>query len=221
MYIITNALANASADSNGALNSTNVPANAYIAFDPVDSDEGPEVGVGYFYVTNKSGFFLPLSGLDANDNYYSYIELDSQNQLYQNQGFELGFVNTEVNNAPFEGVASYNVNGSGTGTENDHSSALLYIHDDPYAYDAADSPSIFQSNYLLQGGGDDTTANPANSNANAIEIWGALKATIKMQAGNTTSQTYSFSGGSGNMIYQKLAFPYGNVIQSATATLNK
>jgi hypothetical protein len=216
--IIYNALTNAPAASSGAITPTNVPANGYIAFDPNDPDGGPEAGVGFFYVTNESGFNFPLSGLDNNDNYYSYIELDSQNTLYQLFGFELGFVNTDVANAPFDGVASYNISsgGSGNGTETDHSTALLYIHDDPYAYDDADSPSIYDDNYLVQGGGSDVVG----FNNNAIEIRGVIKATQTVKSGNVTGITFSLTG-TGNLIYSKAAFAYGGVIQSAHASLAK
>jgi len=216
--IITNAVANASVASGGAITPTNLPANGYIAFDPNDPDGGPEAGVGFFYVTNKSGVYWPLSGLDGNGNYYSYIELDSQNTFYDLFGFELGFVNSFTNGAPFEGVSSYNISqgGSGNGTETDHSTALLYIHDDPYSYDDADDPSIYDDNYLDQGAFFDAVG----YNNNAIEIRGIITATLHIQSGNEASSSFSLTG-TGNLIYAKAAFPYGGMIQSAKATLAK
>jgi hypothetical protein len=220
--IISNAVANAAAASSGtspgAITPTNVPANGYIAFDPIDSDGGPELGSGFFYVTNKSGFYFPLSGLDTNGNYYSYIELDTQSSLYQFIGFQYGFVDLSTTNAPFDGVSSYNISsgGNGNGTEADHSTALLYIHDDPYAYDDSDSPSIYQNNYLSQGGGDDSML----YNNNAIEIRGIVTATQTVKSGSVTGGTFSLAG-TGNLIYSKAAFPYGSLIQSAKATLTK
>jgi hypothetical protein len=214
-FIITNALANAATASGGALTNVTVPAGSYIAFDPNDSDNGPEQGAGFFYITNKAGFYLPLSGFDANDQYYSYIELDTQNQLFEYQGFEFGFVNDIQNGAPFEGVSAYNISSKGSGTETDRSTSLLYIHDDPYSYDDADNTYIYFANTY-----DQSNSDAVGHNSYAIEIRGLIKGTLKFASGNFTGQSYSQTG-TGNFINQNIpnGFANGAVIQNATVTL--
>jgi len=218
--IIAYALGDASNASFGAISSTNVPANGYIAFNPLGFDG--EV-LGTFYVTNKSGFYCPLSGFDANSNYYSFVELDSQddyNQIVYDslyQGFAFGFVNFVTNGAPFNGPVAYNVSTKGTGTETDQATALLYIHDDGYAYDDADYPWVYYSNYLMNGGTNDALT----INDNVVEIRGIIKATLDIKTNTVTSMSFSLTG-SGNFVYQGDAtFPWANIVKSATATLNK
>ncbi len=221
--IVSNALNYASAVSFGAIPSTNVPANGYIAFNPNGYDGGPEFGNGFFYVTNKTGFYCPLSGFDTNDNYYSFAELDSQStyNVYTNNGnslgFIFGFVDSVTNGAPFNGPSAYSVNANGNGTEAGQSTALLYIHDDGYSYDDADYPWAYWSNYLMRGGTNDLLT----FNDNVVEIRGIMKATLGIKTNNITTESFSLTG-SGNFVYQYFSgVAYANIVKSATATLAK
>jgi hypothetical protein len=213
--IISNALWYASANSAGAITPTNVPPNGYIAFNPIGYDGEVQ---GTFYVTNKSGFYCPLSGFDANTNYYSFAELDSQDDYNTNYaGFEFGFVNFVTNGAPFNGPTAYNISTKGTGTETDQSTALLYIHDDGYSYDDADYPWVYFSNYLMNGGTNDLLT----YNYNVVEIRGIIKATLGIKTNAVTSTSFSLTG-SGNFVYQgDPTFPWANIVKNATATLTK
>jgi hypothetical protein len=141
--IISNAVATAT-NYDQALLVTHLPANGYIAysffvtnninFNVYHSIIYPQV-MGAFYVTNKTGFYYPLSGFDANTNYYSFMELDT----WDNQYNTLGFWND------FDRDTSYTVN-NGNGSETDTDTALLYINDNPEAYDDADYPDSYLNN---------------------------------------------------------------------------
>ena len=208
--IISNALANVSIWSTN-IAPTHLPADGYIAFNPGGYD-GQVTGV--FYVTNKTGFYYPLSGFDANQDYYSWIELDSQSQNTFNSyiGFLDGWVNDYADGAPFNGVSIYNINKTtGKGSETDTSTALLYIHDDPYSYDDADATSIYYANYLFQG------TDTLGYNLNSIEIRGIIAVTLKTTGFSVTSGSASLSG-TGNFIYSNAYDPWANVIKNATVT---
>lgn len=192
--IISNAVANATLWGGTNIATMNLPSDGYITFSPVDT-----VGTvtGLFYVTNKSGFYYPLNGIDTNGNYYSWIELDSQNDSYGlgTAFFRLGWNYEWVGIAPQTGLASYHLSDRG-GTQTLTSTAVLYVHDDPYCYNDADNPDIFFWNYPQQGGGDDL----GYRNGIALEIRGILTATFQ-----TTLNTAIFSRlsitGSGNLMY--------------------
>ena len=160
-----------------ALAPVHVPANGYIAFTTA-GDDGPEYGDGYFYVTNKAGFYFPLSGYDTNDDYYSFIELDSvvlsPDDTYLYFGFEGYYY------YPFFGHSStYNLNShSGNGSSTAKATAVLYIHDDPYYYNDAENPDNLAE----------------FDNENAIEIRGVLTATITYKDFTITKESLSITG---------------------------
>src|SRR3984957_12596630 len=120
--LIYNVISNAVGSLTNGL-ATNLPANGYIAFEPWQNDGNV---TGYFFVTNKTGFFFQLSGFDTNNNYYSLMELDSYDSFAQEMGFgDLGM--NDVNN-----TSSFNVNEiNGSGSIKDTETALLYIHSNP------------------------------------------------------------------------------------------
>jgi hypothetical protein len=215
-FIISNAVANVS-DWSSQITSNSLPADGYIAFNPAGNNGTNE---GAFYVTNKSGFYYPLSGLDQNGQYYSWIELNTQNSYYEYNEvpLALGWVNQFVENGgPFNGVAAYNINAKGSGSETETSTALLYIHDDPYSYDDADNPNIFWFNYLGQGGGDDQYG----YNGNAVEIRGVLTATVSVTQTNGTPAITLKSlslPGTGNLMLQ---WEWSIVVNSGTAKFSK
>jgi hypothetical protein len=236
-YILTNALINASADSDGAIASTNPPTGSYIAFNPIGSDGGP-TDQGFFYVTNRNGFSWPLSGFDSTGtNYYSFMELDTWHDYYpppQAPYYGFGFGFTGLYAPAFGGVTAWKVNNKGSGSQTDHVTALLYVHDDPYAYDDADTAIIWLQNYNLtlngglgapQGGGYDTTIttitdlSPANNNA--LEIRGILSDSFSFNTNGVSSASAKLTG-SGNFLYAKAPYnSYGNTIENATLTLTK
>lgn len=203
--LISNAVANASTMSGGLIASAALPADGYIAFSPGMGDG--EVG-GVFYVTNKSGFFYQLSGMDSTTtNYYSWIELDSS--IYFN-GIDdpsasfgwFSYFNSHTGRTDylFNDIATYNINTNtssssyGNGSAQPVSTALLYIHDDPYLYDDAITPYIFT---------DDDTINH-NSNQNYLEIRGILTANLPLTDLEPSSASLSLTG-TGN-------FNYGNYL---------
>lgn len=177
--LITNAVAGN--DGLGILG-TNItpvtlPADGYIAFS-TNLDAGGYPGT--FYVTNKAGFHYPLSNLDATNGYYSFIELDTYVYFGDDLGFDVDF------GSPFSDIASDNLssstgNGSGTGV----STGVLYIHDNPYAYDDADNPDILAGYYLGY-------SYPENNNA--IEIRGIVTTPLKFTAGVQRMSSFSLTG---------------------------
>jgi hypothetical protein len=149
--LITNALA-----SGTYIPATNMPANGYIAYSTNADTAFPETGYnGIFYVTNKSGFYYQLSGLDTSDAY----------------------------------------NGSGSGV----STAVLYVHDDPYSYNDADNPDE-----LL-------------NNSNAIEIRGIATIPLKFAAGVNIISSFSLTG-TGNSIFEGLS--YASLVSSGHVKLS-
>jgi len=231
--LISNAVANVSTWAYlGAITPATLPADGYIVFNPDPSASDGEV-TGVFYVTNKTGFYYPLSGFDAYGYYYSWMELDLQNAQYAVEKVEnafpinLGWCNTNIElnysfnpnipgnafpvGTPFNGVSSYNINGTtGNGLETETLTALLYIHDDPYSYDDADDPDIFWEDYLSSQYPDDNVG----FNANAIEIRGIATLSLTWKGFNPKGGTISLTG-SGNMISKG---NFGYVVKTATAT---
>ena len=183
--LISNAIANVTNWSGTAIARTNLPADGYIAYDPTANDE---MVTGVFYVTNKSGLYFPLSGVDTNNQYYSWIELDSLNMSVGpprpprpplvNVRFSLGWTADEL----FQGTTSYKLNSKSNGVETAKSTAVFYIHDNPYSYYDAQNPDI------------------VFSNDNAIEVRGILTATLAMTSTDTTISSLSMTG-SGNLMY--------------------
>jgi hypothetical protein len=153
--LVSNIIANAYIYSS-CLPRTNLPANGYIAYNSSASDGGFEKGMGFFYVTNTSGFYLPLSGYDHCDNYYSYLELDGNAPEYTNEDSILGFGDTLGNE--FESVGTYSLNyTTGTGPATGTGMVILYLHDNPYQFDAVDHPENISLNVF------------------AVEIYGSIK----------------------------------------------
>jgi hypothetical protein len=217
--MISNAVANVASGAGTNIAPTNLPADGYIAFNPGAVD-GTVMGI--FYVTNKSGFYYRLSGYDTNGEYYSWVELDSQNEQYgfgAGGGFRFGWDDQHVPYAPFNGLASYSLNSHDIGTQTLTSTALLYIHDDPYGYDDGDNPNVCFFNYLDQGSGDDISG----GNGNAIEIRGILTATLATDDNDSTISSLSITG-SGNLIYRTTPIyyytPY-NLVKTATVNFGK
>jgi hypothetical protein len=137
--ILSNAVAHASSYSVNLM-STNLPANGYIAFNPLGDDGG--IVDGYFYVTNRSRFYFPLSGFDSQGNFYSWIELDTRVPYAPSGdsiiiGFGDRFYETDR--------GTYNEK-TGNGTSSITATALLFIHDNPYGYDDADNSYDFDAN---------------------------------------------------------------------------
>jgi hypothetical protein len=169
---------------------TNIPAKSYIVFNP---DAQDEVVQGIFYVTNKNGFALPLSGFDTNGNYYSYAELDTDQGDENILGFDQGLFDEEIDD--FNSVSAYNdSNVTNTSSGTSSSTAVFYVHDNPYAYNAADVWSSlnndFGTNNVI------SSPNPTSVNyENAIEIQGILTVKSSTVKGiNTGSGTFTGSG---------------------------
>jgi hypothetical protein len=204
--IISNAVANAALWTGTNIASTNLPADGYIAFNPKASDGMVQ---GIFYVTNKSGIYYPLSGYDTNGDYYSWIELDGQNEQYgygAEGSFQFGWDYQHVPYNTFSGLAAYDLNSEYVGTQTETSTALLYIHDGPYSYDDADNPNIF-----------------FEDNLNAIEIRGILTAILETDDNWTTISSISITG-SGNLHYRTTPIYYYtgyNLIKTATVKFAK
>jgi hypothetical protein len=171
--LISNAVAHA---ANGI--ATNLPAKGIIEYDPEDSDG---LNNGFFYVTDKAGdFYYQLSGFDANSNYYSFIELSSYIIITDEDNLQIGFSD------PFDGSASYSLNASGNGTLSGKATALLFVHDNPYVYDIADSPDNFY--------GFDNPDYGLQSNGTAFEIQGVMTVSLKYQSNSIDGGSLSLSG---------------------------
>jgi hypothetical protein len=163
--LVYNVISNAVAGLTNGM-ATHLPANGYIAYDPYDSDRNV---YSFFYVTNKTGLFYPLSGYDTNNNYYSLMELDSTDFALGS----LGFGNSEGDDV--NAIYSYNVNLiKETGSEKDTETALLYIHSNPSDYDDLDNPYAFSAD-----------------NQNAIEVRGIFVLSI---SGNKASASITGTG---------------------------
>lgn len=177
--LISNALANASGTLGPNLTPVIVPTDGYIASD----------AYGDFYVTNKTGSYYPLSGEDAVSNYYSFIELDTYlffGDTFPSSDYDLGYGEDASD------LVSYSLSKTGAGSGIATSTAVLYIHDAPYAYDDFDDPD----NFFLGN-----QSSLSEENENAIEIRGVLTAQLKYPGANTTPAITSYSiTGSGNAL---------------------
>ncbi len=222
--LISNAVATVTNWAGGAIAPTNLPADGYIAYSPYAQNATSVMGV--FYVTNKSGLYFSLSGVDTNGQYYSWIELDSVNFYYAFLGHPsfFYFANVYIGwagdaSGPFGGIASYHLNSKTNGVETATSTAVFYIHDDPYNYDDAHNPLILFGNNLNQGDGDDLQG----LNGNAIEVRGILTATEAVTSSNAIISSLSITG-SGNLIYDPNGtYPYkdSDLVKSATVKFGK
>jgi hypothetical protein len=193
--LISNGVANAYGFLSTNLDATNLPANGYIAYNTA----------GIFYVTNKTGFYLPLSGHDKEANFYSFIELDTYviygtNILDFSDGAALGFgyFNCDVN--------SYHLNNkTGDGSGVDKSTATLFIHDNPYVYDDWDDPDRFF-------GYND------HIDKNAIEIRGVVTVQLKYADTNDVTMSSFSLTGAGNCLLNGAAF--ASLVSSGKAILS-
>ena len=212
--LITNAVGQAASDSTpeGAIPSVALPSDGYIAFNPQGYDGEVD---GTFYVTNKSGYYYPLSGFDTNDDYYSFIELDttiyydSSTNGPEDQAFNFGFY--DFDDDLFFGVASYNISKSNSGSDTSTSKALLYVHDFPYDYG---DPT----------GNDLNNGEPGNDfypfddeNGNALEIGGVLTTQLDIKDSNIDGGSLSLTG-SGNFALDD--FDYYGVLTSGSAKIH-
>ncbi|MGH7939456.1 MAG: hypothetical protein ACREFR_00100, partial [Limisphaerales bacterium] len=148
---------------------TNLPADGYIAFNSEGTaavDNGPyDTIYGTFYVTNKTGLYYPLQGFDGSGQFYSYMELDSE---------EVGFDNIFEDDIYSE---NYNDH-TGTGSYIETAPMLLYFNDDPYYYDGADNPMNF--NYY---------------DNDSVELHAVLRSNYTYQDGVLTHESLSSVGG--------------------------
>jgi len=167
---------------------THLPKDGIIGFNPNGYDGNVD---GYFYVTNAPGkpfFFFALSGYDTNDDYYSYMELDTR-VAFSSLGFASGLFNETISEVETRAATSLTSS----------SKALLYIHDNPYEYDDSSVPSRFEDNDLLEieiGGVLTMKANENGTTAKATfsgSLRGTGNAIIDEEDGVVTSGTASFS----------------------------
>jgi hypothetical protein len=179
-------------------NAIHIPAKSYIDFNPYLSDISGQSGI--FYVTNKNGFSLPLSGVDTNGYYYSYAELDTDAGGNNNiLGFDLGLGNNPGYD-DFNAVDTFNLTTNNSGTFDTSSTAVFYVHDNPYAYDAADSwawnDGFGPSAPALSSPNPSGTAGP--NYENSVEMQGILNITTST-AKDITKGSGTFTG-SGNAL---------------------
>jgi len=201
--LISNAVATASITG---VAPTNIPKGSYIVFSPQGYDG--EVS-GTFYVTNKSGFYYPLSGFDTNDDYYSFIELDTTIYYADTNGLGDGYLDFGFyyfDDDLYQGVASYSLSKAGSGSDTSTSKALLYIHDNPYDYG---DPN----------GNDYDGFYPFNDdNDNAVEIGGILTSTLKITDNNISGGSLSLSGSGNFILYDYEAY---GVVSSGHASFSE
>ncbi|HTV76395.1 MAG TPA: hypothetical protein VMD57_05290 [Candidatus Baltobacteraceae bacterium] len=171
--LVSNYVANAPSYSYTNIAGTNLPANGSIAFNPNRNS---------FYVTNQAGFYYPLSGFDANNQYYSWIELDSI-VLADDEGHYLSFgIAYKSTSQLFNPVADANMNSKGIGFTTATATAVLYIHDDPYNYDDADNPFVFWENFNpWEGGPFGGSDDEIGQNRSMIEIRGVLTSRLRLK----------------------------------------
>ncbi len=182
--IISNAVARG--DVSG-IQPTTLPAAGYIVYNPNGNDGAL---TGTFSVTNKgTGFSYPLSGIDDNGDYYSYIELDTDNQIAGALGFDIAL--TKFSGDDFNNVYSFDGK-----TQEASSSAVFYVHDNPYAYDAADSLA-WEFGFLGAGPQGLNSPNPSLNNfQNSIEIKGVLTVDLTVKSNATSAEFH----GKGNAL---------------------
>ncbi len=200
--VVYNLISNAVADANGLLGPnltpTILPADGYIAYMPFTNNGA---NFGLFYVTNKSGFYLPLSGKDATNGYYSFIELTTYVTFSPNTGgYGVGYgdLNNDISSYS---VSSSSTNGTGTAT----STGVLFIHDNPYIYDDWDNPNRF---YGYNG----------HVDQNAIEIRGIVTTALKYTESYRPVMTSFSVTGTGNAVLNGRT--YFSLVSSGKATLS-
>jgi len=175
--LITNALANVGTNGTG-IASTNLPAGGYIAFNPNGNDGNVS---GVFYVTNKSGLYYPLSGVDTNGNYYSYMELDAYVADSDDTNSALAILDLGFSDN-FNGIETGSFNGAnGSGSETATSTAVLYVHDNPYSFNEGNNAGAYYGN------------------GNAFEISGVADIKLTFKDGNVTAWDISLQG-TGNAV---------------------
>lgn len=175
--LISNAVVNVGTNGTGIAPGS-LPANGYIVFDPNGNDG---MVSGTFYATNKSGFYYPLSGLDTNGDYYSFIELDTYSADTDDTNNVTGAINFGFSDN-FNGVESGTFNAkTGDGSEGITSTALLYVHDNAYSFN------------------DGNNADEFYSNNNALEIRGIAQMNLTFKDGNVTEWSVSLNG-TGNAV---------------------
>lgn len=188
--IISNSVANVGNLGTG-LTPASLPPDGYVAYDP-QSYDGMVSGV--FYVTNKSGYYYPLSGFDVNSNYYSFIEFDTYSS---DAAASAGTVNLGFN-YNFNGVQTEHFNtNSGTGSTMSLSTAQFYVHDDPYSFDSADAPSAFYTNSA------------------AISMCGLAKTSLQFSNGSVKSWSISFQGTGNSFMDGNIGVVQGKVSMSS------
>jgi hypothetical protein len=187
--VISNSIVNSA--TNG-IAITNLPPDGVIVFNP-SGDDGTVTGT--FYVTNKTGFFFPLSGVDTNGNYYSFIELDTfaSDTTDTVGGVDLGF------SGNFNGLETEKFNTSThSGTADTISTAQFYVHDNPYSFNGGDNAGAFFGNI------------------EAIQISGQASIKETFKNGVMTAWTLSLKG-SGNAVVDD---NQNNLITSGTVTIS-
>jgi hypothetical protein len=187
--LISNAVADANGHLGPNLTPAILPADGYIAYN------------GSFYVTNKSGFFFPLSGTDATNGTYSFIEFTTYVTFSPNPGgFPIGY--GDFNND----ISSYNISSSSTnGTGTATSTGILFIHDNPYVLDDWDNPDHF-------------FGSSGHSDSNAIEIRGIVTTQLKYTDSFSPALTSFSVTGTGNAILN--GREYFSLVTSGKATLS-
>src|ERR1700722_16291326 len=180
-FIISNAVAHGYVSG---IQPANLPATGYIVYNPKGNDGAL---TGAFSVTNNgTGFSYPLSGIDDNGDYYSYIEFDTDNQVAGALGFDLGL--TMFYGDDFNNVYSFDAK-----TQEASSSAVFYVHDNPYAYDAADALA-WDFGFMGAGPQGLNSPNPTSNNfQNSIEIKGVLTVDLTLKS-NATSAVFHGKG---------------------------
>ena len=213
--LVSNYVANARYYSYTNIAGTNLPANGYIAFNSNRS---------LFYVTNKAGFYYPLSGFDDKGEYFSWIELDSL-VFY---GDDEGYLNYGIAFQPavrlFNTVASYHLDSKGNGSSTCASTAVFYIHDDPYNYDDADNPFVYWENdNPWQGGAFGGLDDELGHNNSMIEIRGVLTTRLYFKAIERNLEIKSANlslSGTGNF-YEHDIYNLNGVLTSGNASLGQ
>lgn len=168
-----------------------LPSDGYIAFNPSYEFDGVPNGpddsiYGLFYVTNKSGFYYPLSGYDSNGQFYSFMEFDAyityaNGQSNPSMNVDFGYNASDIGDYSVDRKTG---KGSGTSTSN----GMLYMHDDPYTYDAFDYPDNFisatNSYYPVL----------TFDNYNVIQIQGVFEDKMKLQDFDVTDSKITLTG---------------------------
>lgn len=185
---ISNAVANiTNNDPAAAIAATNLPAKGIIVYDPEISDGFVQ---GVFFVTTKgsTNFFYPLSGVDTKGHYYSYVELDTTTNA--NSSSALGFDLGPTNGVPddFNAVSSFN-----STTTKSSSTAVFYIHDNPYAYDAADVWAFKDSPIGLFGHYLANLSSP-NPTVNNFQFSLQMQGVLAITSNNNNSGSATFAG---------------------------